>query len=83
MGTDGEAVIPLSDTLVAFVESLAAVDAPGIAVESATMDVPLEGRVVEIGGTPTFFAHAPHSRWRAGLLPPVHVAHMHVVEGEE
>jgi hypothetical protein len=76
-------MIPFGDTLEALVESLTAAAAPGLVVESATMDVPLEGRVVRVDGTPTFFASVPHTRWRSGVLPAVHVAHLRIVEGEE
>ena len=76
-------MIPLADTLVAFVDGLAAADAPGLIVESATLEVPLEGRVAEADGKPTFFAQVPHTRWRSGVLPAVNLAHFHVAEGEE
>ena len=76
-------MIPLADTLEALVDSLTTADARGLAVESATMDVPLEGRVVRLAGVPTFFASVPHTRWRSGVLPAVHVAHLSIVEGEE
>jgi hypothetical protein len=76
-------MIPLAETLEALVDSLTVADAPGLVVESATMDVPVEGRVVRVDGVPTFFANVPHTRWRSGVLPAVHVAHLRIVEGEE
>lgn len=82
MGTGDGAMIPLADTLVALVDSLTVSETPGLAVTSATMDVPLEGRVVESYGAPTFFACVPHTRWRSGVLPPLHVAHLRIVEDE-
>jgi hypothetical protein len=76
-------VIQLADTLVALADGVAAADAPGLIVESAKFDVPLEGRVVDVRGTPTFFAQVPHTRWRSGVLPAVHVARFNLTEGEE
>jgi hypothetical protein len=73
-------VIPLFRTLVALVESVDVAAGSGLRVESVSIDVPLEGRVVAGRGAPVFLAHLPHTRWRSGLLPPVHVAHLDIAE---
>jgi hypothetical protein len=80
MGSEEERLIPLAETLVGLVESLEAPRGSGIEVTSATIDVPLEGRVVLAHGAPVFHATLPHTRWRSGLLPPVHVAHLVIGE---
>jgi hypothetical protein len=55
----------------------------GIAVTSAEIELPLEVRVARrADGRPAFLARAPHSRWQAGMLPPLHRARI-VVEREE
>jgi GH15 family glucan-1,4-alpha-glucosidase len=40
----------------------------------------VEGRVeLDRTGSPVFRAGVPHTRWRSGLLPPVHVAHLELI----
>jgi hypothetical protein len=73
-------MIPLAETLAGLVESLDVPEGSGITVTSATIDVPLEGRVILSRGTPVFHATLPHTRWRSGLLPAVHVAHLGIAE---
>jgi hypothetical protein len=75
---------PLATTLVALVESLQAPAGSGLVVERASLDVPLEGRVDATLDGPVFYATLPHTRWRSGLLPAVHLAHLDVglPEGE-
>ncbi len=72
---------PFAETLIALVEGLR--PAPGIVVERASLTVPLEGRVDQGPGGPVFHATLPHSRWESGLLPPVHVARLHLAPPEE
>ena len=70
----------LEETVTALVESFAPPPGTALAVESATIDVPLEGRVeLDRTGAPVFRAGVPHTRWRSGLLPPVHVAHLELI----
>jgi hypothetical protein len=69
---------PLADTLVALVDALSAAPGTGIVVERAALDVPLEGHVDRVGGRLVFSASLPHTRWKSGFLPPVHVAHLEV-----
>ena len=71
---------PFAETLVGLVASLDPPEGSGLAVTSATLDVPLEGSVVEVHGGPVFVASLPHTRWRSGFLPPVHMAHVEVCE---
>ena len=72
---------PLSETLVALVESLEPPEGSGLVVTEATLDVPLEGWVVENrDDVPVFIASLPHTRWTSGFLPPVHLAHIELSE---
>jgi hypothetical protein len=65
------------ETVVALVESVQPPDGTPLLIESVALEVPLEGRVVSGGaGTPEFRAGLPHTRWRSGVLPAVHVAHL-------
>jgi hypothetical protein len=82
VGPEEEPVIPLFETLVALVESLETSEGSGLVVESATMDVPLEGRVARTTTGPLFLAGVPHTRWRSGILPPLHVAHLGIARVE-
>jgi hypothetical protein len=68
----------LADTLVGLVESVVEPDSSLLTITSATIDVPLEGSVMLAHGSPVFHAALPHTRWRSGLLPPVHRAHLEV-----
>ena len=71
---------PFADTLAELVASLDPPEGSGLTVTSATLDVPLEGWVVEAHGEPVFVASLPHTRWQSGFLPPVHTAHVDVGE---
>jgi hypothetical protein len=73
-------MIPLAETLVALVESLEAPPDSGLVVACATLDVPLEGWVVEAHGGPLFLASVPHTRWTGGFLPHVQLAHIELAE---
>jgi hypothetical protein len=75
-------VIPLAETLVALVESLDPPEESGLVVSSATLDVPLEGWVVDGRDAPIFLASVPHTRWRFGFLPPVNLAHVELAEDD-
>lgn len=76
-------VPPLAETLVALVESLQPRHGSGLVVEHATLDIPLEGRVDATPRGAVFSASLPHTRWLSGFLPPVHVAHLDVVQTED
>jgi hypothetical protein len=83
MGAEERSLKSLAETLAGLVESLAVPEGSGLAVTSATIDVPLEGRVVLAHGAPVFHATLPHTRWRSGFLPPVHLAHLEIRETVE
>jgi hypothetical protein len=68
---------PFFETVVALVESVQPPEGAPLLIESVVLDVPLEGRVVSTSdGAPEFRAGLPHTRWRSGVLPAVHVAHL-------
>ena len=72
-------MIPLSETLLAFVDSLEPPEGSGLSITAATLDVPLEGWVAE---GPVFLASVPHTRWVSGFLPPVSLAHIEFGDDE-
>jgi len=80
VGAEEPGLIPLADTLVALVESLEPPEGSGLAVSAATIDVPLEGWVVEHDTRVVFVASVPHTRWKSGFLPPVQPAHVEIGE---
>jgi hypothetical protein len=63
---------PLADTLLALVGSVADAPAYGLTVTELSLEVPLELTAAWHRGQATILASAPHSRWQAGFLPPVH-----------
>lgn len=68
---------PLFETVVALVESVQPPAGAPLLIESVALDVPLEGRVVPASdGMPELRAGLPHTRWRSGVLPAVHLAHL-------
>ena len=71
---------PLAETLVALVDSLDPPEGSGLVISSATLDVPLEGWVVEGRDAPVFLASVPHTRWLSGFLPHVQLAHVELAE---
>ena len=73
-------MIPLAETLVALVESLDPPEDSGLVVSAATLDVPLEGWVVDGRDAPVFLASVPHTRWVSGFLPAVSMAHIELGE---
>ena len=66
----------LGDTLAALVAAVTPPVETGLIVTYAELDVPLEfiGGVEQ--GRLVFYGNVPHSRWKAGFLPPVHVSHL-------
>jgi hypothetical protein len=80
MGAEERRMRPFAETLAGLVASLDPPEGSGLTVTSATLDVPLEGSVVEMHGESVFVASLPHTRWRSGFLPPVHMAHVEVRE---
>jgi hypothetical protein len=70
----------LHQTLTAAVEAVSPQAQTGIVVTEVELDLPLEIVAGEQGGRPLIAGSVPHSRWRSGFLPEVHVAHLHIVE---
>jgi hypothetical protein len=69
----------LHQTLTAAVEAVSPQAQPEIVVTEVELDLPLEIVAAEQGGRLLIAGSAPHSRWKSGFLPQVHVAHLHVV----
>jgi hypothetical protein len=70
--------IELAEMLVALIESVQAPPETGLVVTEAELDVPLEVTGGERRGELIIFGTVPHSRWRAGVLPPVHLGRLRV-----
>ena len=68
----------LHHTLVAAVEAVSPPAPTGLIVTDVDLDLPLEIVAATRGGRPVIAGSAPHSRWRTGVLPPVHVAHLRI-----
>ena len=69
----------LSETLGALVDSLGPPEGTGLVLEEAELDVPLEVLSgVDRDGRLVFFGRVPHTRWRWGVLPPLHPSHLRV-----
>ncbi len=69
----------LSETLAGLVASIQAPPGSGLTVYEAELDVPLEVTTASRDGELVFYGRVPHSRWRAGFLPAVHLGHLEVV----
>jgi hypothetical protein len=70
----------LADTLAAFVESVSPPSGGPLRVTDVDLTVPLEVSTgVGRDGELLFFAQPPHSRFKSGLLPQVHLSRLHVV----
>ena len=66
----------LSDTLLALVESLEPEPGSGLCLTGAELSLPMEVSMAVEEGRPVFFAMPPHTRWKSGVLPPVHMARL-------
>jgi hypothetical protein len=65
---------------VALVESVSPPPAGPLYVTEVELSVPLEvGTGAGRDGELLFFAQPPHSRWKAGVLPQVHMSRLRVV----
>jgi hypothetical protein len=73
----------LSETLTALVESLEPPADTGLVLREASLQVPLEVQTGHRGGALVFYAHVAHTRWRWGVLPPLHPSRLHVVADRE
>ena len=72
----------LADTLIELTRGLDQAHAAGMSVTDLDIELPLEVTAAVAEGKLVFLASPPHSRWRSGVLPPVHRAHLRVTVGE-
>jgi hypothetical protein len=70
--------IELAEMLLALIESVQAPPDSGLLVTEAELDVPLEVTGGESKGELIIFGTVPHSRWKAGVLPTVHMGRLRV-----
>ena len=68
----------LHHTLVAAVEAVSPTAGTGLVVTEVDIDLPLEIVVGERHGKAVAAGTAPHSRWKAGVLPAVHIGRLHI-----
>ena len=68
----------LHHTLLAAVEAVSPSAGTGLVVTDVDLDLPLEIVVGERAGRPVIGGTAPHSRWEAGFLPEVQLAHLRI-----
>lgn len=73
----------LSETLAELVESVSSPPGSGLVVTEAEIDLPLEVWGAVRGGELVFYGHPPHTRWKTGVLPPVHMGRLRVELIEE
>ena len=64
----------LANTLVRLIDALRVISTPGIVITGAEVDFPLEVTSLVRQGSLVFLGSAPHSRWKSGVLPEVHLA---------
>lgn len=64
--------IELAETLVALVESIEPPPDTGLVVTEASLEVPMEVIGLVTNESLVFLAAPPHTRWKSGVLPPVH-----------
>jgi hypothetical protein len=68
----------LHHTLAAAVEAVSPPTGTGLLVTDVELDLPLEIVAASRDGRAVIAGSAPHSRWTAGVLPPVHLAHLRI-----
>ena len=69
----------LGDVLMQLVTAVTdAADESRMLIEQATLDVPLECSVHIEQGNVVLRATAPHTRFRSGFLPPVHMSRLRI-----
>lgn len=73
----------LAQTLIELIESVQPPADSGLIVTEAEIDVPLETSSAVAKGDLIFLGNVPHSRWKAGFLPPVAMSRIRVVLEEE
>ena len=72
----------LSQTLMELIESLQPPPESGLIITEAEMDIPLETGSAIYKDRMIFLGDVPHSRWKAGFLPPVTTSKIRVVLDE-
>jgi hypothetical protein len=68
----------LHRTLTAAVQAVSPLVGTGLVVTDVELDLPLEIVAASRDGHAVIAGSAPHSRWTAGVLPPVHLAHLRI-----
>ena len=74
---------PLSETLLQLIDAVQAPEGCGITVTEAYIELPLEIQSGMTGGELVFYGIAPHSRWKSGVLPEVHMGTLRIELMEE
>jgi len=71
--------VPLAETLIALAEGVQPPRGAGLIVTEAEIEMPLEVQWTSRGDGPVFFAAPPHTRWKSGIAPRVHMGRMRFV----
>jgi hypothetical protein len=69
----------LHRTLMAAVEAISPPVDAGLLVTEIELTLPLEIVAGSRDGRPVIAGGVPHTRWRSGVLPAVHTAHLRIV----
>ncbi|MEZ5426055.1 MAG: hypothetical protein R2747_07315 [Pyrinomonadaceae bacterium] len=73
----------LAQTLIELIEGLQPPPDSGLVVTEAEIELPLESAGAIHGEELIFLADVPHSRWKAGFLPPVAMGKLRVLLDED
>jgi len=68
----------LAETLMGLIAAVDVTPSSGLVITRAEIDFPLEVFSARRGNTAVFYASPPHSRWKSGVLPDVHMAKLRV-----
>jgi hypothetical protein len=69
---------PLADTLIELVRAVTPPPGTGLTVTEAEIDIPLEIKAVTQGSEIVLYGTPPHTRWKSGVMPAVHLGHLKV-----
>jgi hypothetical protein len=72
----------LADTLIALIEGLIGPPGSGLVVTEGEVELPLEVQEVVRDGRLIVTGGPPHTRWKSGVLPRVHLGRVRVVAPE-
>ena len=64
--------VELAETLMQLAGAIVPPEGTGLVVTEAVLEVPLEVQSGVENGALVFYGQVPHTRFRAGILPPVH-----------